>query len=185
MTENKKPTTITERLDALETFANHAGSALTNQNKALDTLVENIKQALFTQKEVIDVLIEELDSRLDKTLKTSLNARVEALRLERLKQIAEQEAAQVKAAVEQGVLAPVEAVAVDSILVGRPTKDEVVLGAGRITVEMSSLDKAIAEQLVGKKVGDKWTSPDGSVLEVLEIYSKLPPKPIQAETAEA
>ena len=146
--ENKKPATFSERVSEVEKSVESLQQVAFNQSKTLDLLVENIRQALGVQKEVIDHLVEELESTLG-GFKSRLNERLEAVKLEKLKQITEQEKAQITAAVEQGILESTPSVDTDSVVVGVPSKEGKVLGAGRVTFEVSNLEPAVAEQIVG------------------------------------
>lgn len=181
--ENKKPATFSDRVSSVENSLEELQKAVvktvSDQSKTLELLVENIRQALAVQKEVIDIVVEELDSRFEKTFKPNLNTRLEAFKLEKLNQISQQEKAQIKAAVDQGILAQAESVDIDSVVVGVPSKEGKVLGAGRVTFEVSSLDANVSETVMGQGVGFKWETPDGSTVEISEIYKKLPPKPIE------
>lgn len=191
MTDKAKPATFSERMDKLERALDDSRNENVELRGALESLVENFQQALYVQKEVIDVITGELDTRFPDLnsgptepgalgFKASISARLEQMKAAKLKRLADQESAQIKGFVEMGALEVATAIDLDSLVVGKPERAGVVLGSGRLTVEISNLDTSISDQLIGKEVGFLWTTPDGSTLEILEVYKKCPPKPVEA-----
>ncbi len=172
---DKKPATFNERIEVIEKEALDA-------KETLSLLVDNIQQALYVQKEVIDAITAEADARFgtDSSFKAGVSARLEQMKKDKLQKLADQEANQIKGFLEMGALEVASSIDMDSLVVGKPARNGEVLGAGRLTVEISNLDASVTEQLVGKEVGFLWTTPDGGTLEILEIYKKCPPKPVEA-----
>lgn len=191
MTDKTKPATFSERMEKLERALEDSRQEVVELRGAVDVLVENVQQALYVQKEVIDTVTGELDLRFPDVnsgptepavlgFRASVTARLEQMKADKLKKLADQEASQIKGFLEMGALEVAAAIDLDSLVVGKPSREGKVLGSGRLTVEVSNLDGSISDQLIGREVGFVWTTPDGSTLEILEIYKKCPPKPVEA-----
>lgn len=167
---------MVNRVDDLE-------SRQDNSDKTLNTLFDKFAGFAENTNDSLSALIAVFKDA-DVEFENKFMAKLNGIRLDKLKAKVEQEKKQIEHAVESGVLRASDAIGPNSLVIGRLwNKEGVVQEPGRVQISATDgfTSDEIKAKFVGQSAGYIYEAPTGEKLEVMEVYDLVPesdrPKP--------